>query len=261
MALKAACALVAFVSRTKHVMLFRDVVPLMYNVVAECADPAVGENTAAALGLECFVDLALSPAPVLKGQVGSLARFALAIGRNSRVDIMLRDAALQVVVVLVEAKPRTMVRAAGGAQSPGSPGLSGPPGSPGSGTCCCLFCLLFARVVVWRVVVCCFVFVVAACLVLVLLLVFFASLRVAGHCCLVAAWLLRGCCVVAAWLLRGCCCFCGLAYCWLAACCWLLAAAGWLAAVGWFAAAGCRLLAGACCSLLLAAGCWLKAEG
>lgn len=131
MALKASCALVAFLSRTKHVMLFQSVVPLMYDVVAECADPAIGENTAAALGLECFVDLALSPAPVLKGQVGSLARFALAIGRNTRIDIMLRDAALQVVVVLVESKPRTMVKAAGGAQSPGSPGM---PGSPGSGT-------------------------------------------------------------------------------------------------------------------------------
>ena len=72
MGLKAACALMAFVSRTPHIMTFRNVVPLMYDVVAECANPNVCENTAAALGLECFVDLALSPAPVLKGQVALL---------------------------------------------------------------------------------------------------------------------------------------------------------------------------------------------
>ena len=122
MALKASCALVAFVSRSKHVMAFRDVIPLMYGVVAECANPNVGENTAAALGLECFVDLVLSPCPVLKGQVGSLCEFALGIGTNSQIDILLRDAALQVVVVLTEAKPRTMIKAGASSSLSGSGG-------------------------------------------------------------------------------------------------------------------------------------------
>ncbi len=127
MALKACAALVAYVSKDKAVLAFQPLVPMMHAVVRECADPRLGEDTAAALGLECFVDLAVSPAPgVLKGHVGRLARFALELGTNRGCDLMLRDAALQVVIVLSEAKPRTIAKLAGSAgaaaAAAGSPG-------------------------------------------------------------------------------------------------------------------------------------------
>ena len=119
MALKASSGLVSYVSKTNHVMHFQALVPCMYTVVQECAI-SLGEDSAASLGLECFVDLALSQAPILKGHVGPLGQFALELGINRNCDIFLRDSALQVIVSLCESKPKSMSRAIGkNVQSPG----------------------------------------------------------------------------------------------------------------------------------------------
>jgi hypothetical protein len=112
MALKASSGLVSYVSKTNHVMHFQPLVPYMYAVVRDCA-VTLGEDSAASLGLECFVDLALSQAPILKGHVGPLGQFALDLGINRNCDIFLRDSALQVIVSLCESKPKSMSRAPG----------------------------------------------------------------------------------------------------------------------------------------------------
>jgi hypothetical protein len=67
MALKAASSIVSYVSRTNHVMHFQSLIPVMYQMVRQAA-VELQEETAASLGLECFVDLALSQAPILKGK-------------------------------------------------------------------------------------------------------------------------------------------------------------------------------------------------
>ena len=112
MALKASSSLVSYVSKTNHVMHFQPLVPYMYQVVREAA-MQLQEETAASLGFECFVDLALSQAPILKGHVGPLGKFALELGTNRNCDIFLRDAALQVIVNLCESKPKSMGKASG----------------------------------------------------------------------------------------------------------------------------------------------------
>jgi hypothetical protein len=112
MALKASSSLVSYVSKTNHVMQFQPLVPFMYKIVREAA-VQLQEETAASLGLECFVDLALSQAPILKGHVGPLGKFALELGINRQCDIFLRDAALQVIINLCESKPKSMGKAFG----------------------------------------------------------------------------------------------------------------------------------------------------
>ena len=67
MALKAASCIVSYVSRTNHVMHFQSLIPVMYQMVRQAA-VELQEETAVSLGLECFVDLALSQAPILKGK-------------------------------------------------------------------------------------------------------------------------------------------------------------------------------------------------
>ena len=66
MALKASSCIVSYVSRTNHVMHFQSLIPVMYQMVRQAA-VELQEETAASLGFECFVDLALSQAPILKG--------------------------------------------------------------------------------------------------------------------------------------------------------------------------------------------------
>jgi len=117
MALKASSGLVSYVSKTPHVMHFQHLVPFMYSVVRECAGVTgqLDEASAASLGLECFVDLAVSQSPVLKGHVGPLGQFALELGTSRNVDIFIRDAALQVIVSLCESKPKSMGKERGAA--------------------------------------------------------------------------------------------------------------------------------------------------
>ena len=94
-------------SRTADILKFKALVSRMYPIIHECASE--GDDSATSLGLECLVDLALSPAPVLRNDLGPVAQFALSMAANQQQEIMLRDAAMQVVVSLCAEKPRSMV--------------------------------------------------------------------------------------------------------------------------------------------------------
>jgi hypothetical protein len=113
-ALKAAGALVDFLSSSDDVLLFRELVPLLLEGLEQAAHPRGGDDALAVQLLEVLSQLAESPVPVLNKLIKPCVRVLLRVVNSADVDAGVRQAAVQTLCTVLQCKARFVAKVAGG---------------------------------------------------------------------------------------------------------------------------------------------------
>ncbi len=115
-ALKAAGALIDFLSSSDDVLLFRELVPLLLEGLEQAAQPHGGDDALAVQLLEVLSQLAESPVPVLNKLVRPCVRALLRVVSSADVDAGVRQAAVQTLCSILQCKARFVAKVPGGVQ-------------------------------------------------------------------------------------------------------------------------------------------------
>lgn len=104
MALRATTRLMSGLATDENVLAFQELVPLVMNVTQQCVEAFEEQMASEAMGV--VAELAESAVPVLNAHIKPVLEFACAVLAHTELDITTRDAAAEVIIHVVDTRPR-----------------------------------------------------------------------------------------------------------------------------------------------------------